>query len=924
MSGLQLDADTPRMSSQAKLPVSRMPSIQPQSTDIPIVMSEDVYDGSLGKHQQCFVLVEERTVGVMPGDSTVQSLLTEQEDAIGVSSEKAVQVMQMDGSKTLEMVNVDNKETVEVMHIEDGRTVEVLHMEDGKTVEVVQMDGGKTLEVMHIDAGKHSEVIHVDGSSSIELMTDNEPLKVPIVTNSPSVVFNKRKEKYMLSGGCTQSLSSMAMKRVITTQSSHESTSLSLRSLTTINPSIVLSTGENRLLTSQEFSRMTSRAPFTPSRKSQVADAITHVSPNIVLSGGKEVLSRGVDTMNNTIIISWPTISSEAENTIATQTDPCDGHGPSMNLFFCTFFADGSVQTQCDMPMQCHASVSTVSSARFGARSKLRINGDHSDDRDPLSIKMEGEEGYDSELIDPRFSRSGRILKGKGPLFSLESSLGDGDTDCDPDFEIKGEEIGEENVGHQSLVYRKKRGRKRKRRLPSPDDFDDELVLANGDETDGMNVEASIKDEPMDADDDELAMEILRTKGYGLRTKRRPKKLSDMHYIEEKAVKKRMERTQEFSCHVCTRIFPTFSRLQRHAKEVHDSTEFAFPCDLCGVVFTRPHNLERHKDTKHSDGERRFVCELCGRRFGRQDVLSVHISMVHFKKGLQGKKGPSVLGPNTVHCTSCDKFFSKEQKLKEHRQGNLTCNDCSISFECKTSLRIHQYKHHPTACNECGKVCDSKQQMYFHRLSHAPKFVCKYCNKGFLWKSQYTVHMATHTGEKNVMCDICGKSFAHKLAVSKHKWQEHNENNKKFKCQTCGKSFVYKGKLQSHVRSHTGEKPFTCHLCSSTFSQRCNLTAHIKSVHGVYIQSIKSDGTTQTQLVKYKRAKKIAPSEPPPPPPPPPLPPPTAVVNTVISPPVEPQAAANQPQVAIQEQVQMSESFETEAAVYQIVYAYPQ
>ncbi|MCL4132222.1 UNVERIFIED_CONTAM: hypothetical protein GTU68_026566 [Idotea baltica] len=183
-------------------------------------------------------------------------------------------------------------------------------------------------------------------------------------------------------------------------------------------------------------------------------------------------------------------------------------------------------------------------------------------------------------------------------------------------------------------------------------------------------------------------------------------------------------------------------------------------------------------------------------------------------------------------CTFCNKYFSRAQNFENHQKGNLSCSKCSETFSCKTGLRNHLYKHHSVACCLCGKVCANRQQLYFHTLAHSPKFKCKYCSKGFIWESQFVVHLATHTGYKPLSCEICGKSFAHRA------------------------------KLESHLRSHTGEKPFACHLCPSSFSQNCNLSAHIKSVHGIYLQSMKKGSqkiTAATLLKPIKVVKKLRP-----------------------------------------------------------------
>lgn len=53
----------------------------------------------------------------------------------------------------------------------------------------------------------------------------------------------------------------------------------------------------------------------------------------------------------------------------------------------------------------------------------------------------------------------------------------------------------------------------------------------------------------------------------------------------------------------------------------------------------------------------------------------------------------------------------------------------------------------------------------------------------------------------------------------------------KYVCTNCGKIEVSGGKLEIHMRKHTGEQPFKCSVCPKTFANKSNRTKHEKLVH---------------------------------------------------------------------------------------------
>merc|ERR1712019_30007 len=87
--------------------------------------------------------------------------------------------------------------------------------------------------------------------------------------------------------------------------------------------------------------------------------------------------------------------------------------------------------------------------------------------------------------------------------------------------------------------------------------------------------------------------------------------------------------------------------MKRHIKSVHEKTE-QFPCQLCGKIFTRSDILIKHVRVKH-----KLKCSYCDTAFEEYGHWKSHMQTEHKEM-------------NRFTCQYCDKYFGKAYDRKRH------------------------------------------------------------------------------------------------------------------------------------------------------------------------------------------------------------------------------------------------------------------
>lgn len=272
-----------------------------------------------------------------------------------------------------------------------------------------------------------------------------------------------------------------------------------------------------------------------------------------------------------------------------------------------------------------------------------------------------------------------------------------------------------------------------------------------------------------------------------------------------------------YRCPICPESFSQVLELANHLS-VH-----ANMCNVCNKTFSTKQQLEKHEQS-HLSAATQYECTECGKSFLGSDAFRQH-SCVHQKH--LSSSSSSTTDKKRCFENDSELLTNNEEEEVDVGEDFYNCNTCNRRFPSNITLKEHEKSHEidrPFKCLVCGKGFAKKKYLTRHRQIHKERsYQCDLCSKSFKTEQSLLSHHKAHDADRKYRCSVCDKSYKTPYDLSRHE-QRHPELQNftrvtgNHRCDMCYKSFGLLSQLRKHQETHVGQVVYECTECDKAFA----------------------------------------------------------------------------------------------------------
>lgn len=180
-----------------------------------------------------------------------------------------------------------------------------------------------------------------------------------------------------------------------------------------------------------------------------------------------------------------------------------------------------------------------------------------------------------------------------------------------------------------------------------------------------------------------------------------------------------------------------------------------------------------------------------------------------------------------LKCILCSEKVSNLQSLKTHLANK---HSKPLSLDVGDGLIPFTLDHDEFSCVHCGVIFVTFMKLMIHMNSHYQRHICDCCGRGFASRSQLRKHkLMQEKGE--FPCNKCNSVFKNRSLRNNHVAQAHGSEHR-YRCPQCSETFLHYASRIKHLKHvHEVNIEYHCPVCHAVFLTRNSRTSHLKHVH---------------------------------------------------------------------------------------------